>query len=95
MERELLEQCDQIATLEYFAWLQRCNEYIEQLEELCRAKRSRLTIGHRQSAVAKIARVQSRNWSDDGSCTLVASTRLATKDLLSGKKSTPHLRIVL
>ncbi|EGI68419.1 hypothetical protein G5I_02933 [Acromyrmex echinatior] len=31
VERELLEQCGQIATLmECFAWLQRCDEYIEQ-----------------------------------------------------------------
>ncbi|KYN22459.1 hypothetical protein ALC57_05141, partial [Trachymyrmex cornetzi] len=40
VKRELLEQCDQVATLvECFAWLQRCDEYIERLEELCRAKR--------------------------------------------------------
>ena len=52
VERELLEQ---VALVECFAWLQRCNEYIEQLEELCRAKRSRF--GHRQSAVARIARL--------------------------------------
>ena len=40
LERELLEQCGQVATLmEYFAWLQRCDECIERLEELCRAKR--------------------------------------------------------
>ncbi|KYN14452.1 hypothetical protein ALC57_13339 [Trachymyrmex cornetzi] len=39
VERELLEQCNQVATLvECFAWLQRCDEYIERLEELCRAK---------------------------------------------------------
>jgi len=42
VERELLEQCGQVATLvECFAWLQRCNECIEQLEELCRAKHPR------------------------------------------------------
>jgi len=34
-----------------------CNECIEQLEELCRAKRPHLTVGHRQSAVARIARL--------------------------------------
>jgi len=39
VERELLEQCGQVATLvEYFAWLQRCDECIERLEELYRAK---------------------------------------------------------
>jgi len=50
VECELLEQCGQVATLmECFAWLQRCDECIEQLEELCRAKRPYLAIGHRQS----------------------------------------------
>jgi len=54
-ERELLEQCGQVATrVECFAWLQRCDE---RLEELCRAKHSRLAIGHRQSVVARIARL--------------------------------------
>ena len=58
VERELLEQCSQVATLvKCFAWLQRCNECIERLEELCRAKRPRLTVGHRQSMVARIARL--------------------------------------
>ncbi|KYN22125.1 hypothetical protein ALC57_05484 [Trachymyrmex cornetzi] len=58
VERELLEQCDQVATLvECFSWLQRCDECIERLEELCRAKRPRLAVGHRQSAVARIARL--------------------------------------
>ncbi|KAG5342008.1 DPOM polymerase, partial [Acromyrmex heyeri] len=57
VERELLEQCGQVATLvECFSWLQRCDECIEQLEELCHAKRPRLAIGYRQSAVARIAR---------------------------------------
>ncbi|KYN15671.1 hypothetical protein ALC57_12102 [Trachymyrmex cornetzi] len=56
VERELLEQCDYIATLvECFAWLQRYDECIERLEELCRVKRPRLTVGHRQSVVARIA----------------------------------------
>ncbi len=58
MDRELLEQADRVATLaECFAWLQRCDEWIEQLEELCRAKRPRLTVGHRQSLVARIAQI--------------------------------------
>ncbi|KYN15853.1 hypothetical protein ALC57_11934 [Trachymyrmex cornetzi] len=36
MKRELLEQCDQVATLvKCFAWLQRCDECIERFEELC------------------------------------------------------------
>ena len=55
VERELLEQCGQVATLvECFTWLQRCDE---QLEELCRAKRPHFAFGHRQSAVARIARL--------------------------------------
>ena len=58
MKRELLEQCGQIAILmECFAWLQRRDECIEQLEELCPAKRPRLAVGHRQSMVARIARL--------------------------------------
>ncbi|KYN23233.1 hypothetical protein ALC57_04350 [Trachymyrmex cornetzi] len=36
VERELLEQCGQVATLvECFAWLQRCDECIERIVELC------------------------------------------------------------
>ncbi|KYN09586.1 hypothetical protein ALC57_18296 [Trachymyrmex cornetzi] len=42
---------------ECFAWLQRCDECIERLEELCRDKRPRLTVRHRQSVVARIARL--------------------------------------
>jgi len=58
VKRELLEQCGQVATLmECFAWLQRCDECIEQLEELYRAKCPRLAVGHRQSVVARIARL--------------------------------------
>ncbi|KYN30380.1 hypothetical protein ALC56_15307 [Trachymyrmex septentrionalis] len=58
VERELLEQYSQVAILvECFAWLQRCDECIERLEELCRTKRPRLTVGHRQSMVARIARL--------------------------------------
>ncbi|KYN08434.1 hypothetical protein ALC62_00583 [Cyphomyrmex costatus] len=42
VERELLEQCGRVATLaECFAWMQRCDECIESLEELCRAKQPR------------------------------------------------------
>ncbi|KYN12119.1 hypothetical protein ALC57_15712 [Trachymyrmex cornetzi] len=47
VERELLEQCGQVATLaECFAWLQRCDECIERLEELCRAKRAVINSNH-------------------------------------------------
>jgi len=38
------------------SWLQRCDECIEQLEELCRAKRL-CFVGHKQSLVARIARL--------------------------------------
>ncbi|KYM94610.1 hypothetical protein ALC62_14752 [Cyphomyrmex costatus] len=59
VESELLEQCGRVATLaECFVWLEQCNECIESLEELCRAKRPCLTVGHRQSAVARIARLE-------------------------------------
>ncbi|KYQ53617.1 hypothetical protein ALC60_01406 [Trachymyrmex zeteki] len=58
VERELLEQYGQVANLaECLAWLQRCDERIERLEELCRAKRPRLAVGHRQYMVARIARL--------------------------------------
>ena len=58
IERELLEQCSQIATLaECFAWLQRCDECLEQLEERCSAKRPRIEVGNRLSLVARIARL--------------------------------------
>ncbi|KYN41636.1 hypothetical protein ALC56_03937 [Trachymyrmex septentrionalis] len=58
VERKPLKQCGQVATLvECFAWLQRCDECIERLKELCRAKRPRLTVEHRQSVVTRIARL--------------------------------------
>ena len=60
VERELLEQCSQITTLvEFFAWLQRCDECIEQLQERCGAKRPRLAVGSRLSLVSRIARLAS------------------------------------
>jgi len=45
----------------YLAWLQRCDECIERLEERSRAKRPRLSIGNRQSLVAGIARLEGAN----------------------------------
>jgi len=58
-ERDLLEQANNVATLEEcFAWLQRCDECIEQLEKRSRAKRPRLSIGNKQSLVARIARLE-------------------------------------
>jgi len=58
-ERDLVERSRQIATLgEYFAWLQRYEAFIKELEERSRVKRPRLSIGNRQFLVAKIARFQ-------------------------------------
>ncbi|XP_070168836.1 uncharacterized protein [Polyergus mexicanus] len=58
-ERDLLELLHQVATLgEYFAWAQRCEEFIKQLEESSRIKRPRLSIGVWQSLVARIARLE-------------------------------------
>ncbi|XP_025264281.1 keratin, type II cytoskeletal 1-like [Camponotus floridanus] len=58
-ERDLMEGSRQVATLgEYFAWLQRYEELIQELEERSRVKRPRLSIGNRQSLVAKIARLE-------------------------------------
>jgi len=59
-ERDLLEQANNVATLGgYLAWLQRCYECIERLEERSRAKRPRLSLENRQSLVAGIARLES------------------------------------
>ncbi|KYM93741.1 hypothetical protein ALC62_15653 [Cyphomyrmex costatus] len=73
MERELLDQSGRVATLgECFAWLERCNECIESLE--CSSKRPRLTVGHRQSAVARIARLE-------GARTLLEQRSLAWREI--------------
>ncbi|EGI63590.1 hypothetical protein G5I_08021 [Acromyrmex echinatior] len=94
VERELLEQCGQVATLmECFSWLQRCDECIEQLEELCRAKRQRLTIRYRQSArlAGTKLELERRFIHIDGE---YASGEYASgNDLLSGERST-RLRVV-
>jgi len=59
VERDLLEQANNVATLgECFAWMQRCDKCIERLEERSRAKFPRLSIGNRQSLVARIARLE-------------------------------------
>ena len=55
VERELLGQCSQVATLVVFRVAATVRRV--QLEELCRAKRPHLAVGHRQSAVARIARL--------------------------------------
>jgi len=59
IERDLLEQANNVATLgECFAWMQRCDECIEGLKERSRAKLPRLSIGNRQSLMARIARLE-------------------------------------
>jgi len=59
IEPDLLEQANNVATLgECFAWMQRCDECIERLEEYSRVKLPRLSIGNRQSLVARIAQVE-------------------------------------
>ena len=59
IERELLDRCSQITTKEECrAWVERCEECLTHLEECCSsAKRPRFTVGHRQSIVARIARL--------------------------------------
>ena len=59
VERQLLDQSARlISQEEYLAWEQWCNECIESLEEQSRVKRPRLSIGVRQSVVARIARLE-------------------------------------
>jgi len=59
MERDLCEQAARLNTREdYIAWKQRCDEFIELLDEHSRIKRLRLSIGNRQPLVARIARVE-------------------------------------
>ncbi|KYN00049.1 hypothetical protein ALC62_09194 [Cyphomyrmex costatus] len=60
MERDFIEQATLLSTREeYVAWEQRCDEFIESLEEQSRIKRPRLSIGNRQSVIACIARLES------------------------------------
>ncbi|KYN07670.1 PREDICTED: uncharacterized protein LOC108779646 [Cyphomyrmex costatus] len=59
MERDLIEQVTLLDTREeYVAWEQRCDEFIESLEEQSRIKRPR-SICNRQSVIACIARIES------------------------------------
>jgi len=58
-ERDLIEQATRLNTQEeYFAWEQRCSDFIESLEEQSRIKRPRLPIGVKQLLVARIARLE-------------------------------------
>jgi len=60
IERDLLEQANNVVTLEEcFAWIQRCDKCIERVEEHSRAmKLPQLSIGNRQSLVARIAQLE-------------------------------------
>jgi len=58
VKRDMLEQANNVAILgECFAWMQQC-ECIERLEERSHAKLPRLSIGNRQSLMAKIAQLK-------------------------------------
>jgi len=58
-ERDLREQATRLNTREeYIAWEQRCDEFIESLDERSWIKHPRLSIGIRQSLVAQIARLE-------------------------------------
>jgi len=51
-ERDLREEVARLNTREeYIAWEQRCDEFIESLDERSRIKHPRLSIGIRQSLV--------------------------------------------
>jgi len=55
----LTEQAARLNTQEEFiTWERRCDEFIESLEEQSRIKRPRLSIGVKQSLVARIARLE-------------------------------------
>ncbi|KYM95694.1 hypothetical protein ALC62_13660 [Cyphomyrmex costatus] len=60
MELDLIQQAAQLNIREeYVAWEQRCDEFIESLEEQSRIKCPRLSIGNRQAVIASIARLES------------------------------------
>ncbi|XP_026826253.1 uncharacterized protein LOC113562126 [Ooceraea biroi] len=60
LEQNIVAQSLRVSNLgEYFAWTQQCDDLIEQLEERSRdAKQPRLSIGNKQSLVARIARLE-------------------------------------
>jgi len=58
-EHDLTEQATRLNTQEeYLAWEQRCDDFIESLEEQNRIKCPRLSIGVKQSLIARIARLE-------------------------------------
>ncbi|KYQ59564.1 hypothetical protein ALC60_01413, partial [Trachymyrmex zeteki] len=69
---------------ECFAWLQRCDECNERLEELCRAKRPRLAVGHKQSVVARIARLAGAKIQLERRFVHVGARRYASGEYTSG-----------
>ncbi|XP_076674681.1 uncharacterized protein LOC143372421 [Andrena cerasifolii] len=80
--RQLLDQSARlISREEYLAWEERRNECIESLEEHSRVKRPRLSIGVRQSLVARIARLEGLKYSLRGRFVLEGA----------GHSSTGHL----
>ena len=86
VERQLLDQSTRlISQEEYLAWEERCNECIELLEEQSRVKRPRLSIGVRQSVVARIARLEGLKYSLRGrfvrECAGHSSAGLLRRDL--------------
>jgi len=57
--RNLTEQATRLNTREEFiAWKYRCDEFIESLKKQNRIKRPRLSIGVKQSLIARIARLE-------------------------------------
>ncbi|XP_076638285.1 uncharacterized protein LOC143350581 [Colletes latitarsis] len=59
-EQELYEQAAQLRSMEeYNLWEHRFGDYLDSLEEQSRIKRLRLSIGEKQSLIARIARLES------------------------------------
>jgi len=80
--------------------MQQCGELIEQLAECSRAKRTRLSIGYRQSVVAQIAqlegakiRLQKRFVHIDGYASTSSDSDNMKKNS-RGERSIPHSKIV-
>ncbi|KYN11348.1 hypothetical protein ALC57_16499, partial [Trachymyrmex cornetzi] len=77
--RELLEKCGHVATLvECFALMQRCDECIEQLEELCRTKRAVINYNH----------IEPRRFLEDGGNVVLERVRDAVERHCSVKMNT-------
>jgi len=60
LEQELVAQAARLnSNDEFCVWQQQCEEYIESLEEQSQNKRQRLSVGAKNSLVARIARIES------------------------------------